>query len=401
MAAPSARRAMSIAASRPSATAVTVRSSPPAAQSPPAQTPGRPVRPGPVTAILPPSTASSPGSVAEPLADRGQHLVGSQREGLGRRARRRCRRTRPRPPRRCRRSATGAAPQRMRTPARPRAPARSRWRSSAPARGDRRSSPPRRRASWPARRRRSRSCRRRSPRPGGRPAARRGPRAWRSSAMKSTAGRTPVPCSPPSASSARTPPRPIPRNTASKSARSSSSVTSRPSRTPVRSSMPPMPSSQSSSAWAKPSDRLVGGDAELVEPAALRPGVDQHHLVPEHRQPVRAGEPGRAGADHRDPPAGRRGARGTDARPSPSARRWRSAAAGRSRPAAPRPPRARRPPRRASRSGRPARTCRRGCSAPRMVRAAASVAPVAISRMNSGMSIEVGQAVTQGASWQK
>ena len=38
---------------------------------------------------------------------------------------------------------------------------------------------------------------------------------------------------------------------------------------------------------------------------------------------------------------------------------------------------------------------------PRMVRAAASVAPVAISRMNSGMSIEVGQAVTQGASWQK
>jgi hypothetical protein len=35
------------------------------------------------------------------------------------------------------------------------------------------------------------------------------------------------------------------------------------------------------------------------------------------------------------------------------------------------------------------------------VRAAASGVPVAICRMNSGMSIEVGQAVMQGASWQK
>ena len=34
----------------------------------------------------------------------------------------------------------------------------------------------------------------------------------------------------------------------------------------------------------------------------------------------------------------------------------------------------------------------------RMVRAAASGTPVEISRMNSGMSMEVGQAVTQGAS---
>ena len=33
-----------------------------------------------------------------------------------------------------------------------------------------------------------------------------------------------------------------------------------------------------------------------------------------------------------------------------------------------------------------------------MVRAAASGTPLAISRMKSGMSIEVGQAVTQGAS---
>jgi hypothetical protein len=42
---------MSSAASRPSATAVTVRSLPPAAQSPPAQTPGSELRPAPVTAI--------------------------------------------------------------------------------------------------------------------------------------------------------------------------------------------------------------------------------------------------------------------------------------------------------------------------------------------------------------
>jgi len=37
----------------------------------------------------------------------------------------------------------------------------------------------------------------------------------------------------------------------------------------------------------------------------------------------------------------------------------------------------------------------------RIVIAAASGVPVAIWRMNSGMSMLVGQAVTQGASWQK
>jgi hypothetical protein len=37
----------------------------------------------------------------------------------------------------------------------------------------------------------------------------------------------------------------------------------------------------------------------------------------------------------------------------------------------------------------------------KIVRAAASGVPVAIWRMNSGMSIAVGQAVMQGASWQK
>jgi hypothetical protein len=36
-----------------------------------------------------------------------------------------------------------------------------------------------------------------------------------------------------------------------------------------------------------------------------------------------------------------------------------------------------------------------------IVVAAASGVPVAIWRMNSGMSIDVGQAVMQGASWQK
>jgi hypothetical protein len=39
--------------------------------------------------------------------------------------------------------------------------------------------------------------------------------------------------------------------------------------------------------------------------------------------------------------------------------------------------------------------------ASKIVRAAASGVPVAIWRMKSGMSIAVGQAVTQGASWQK
>ena len=73
---------MSMAASRPSATAVTVRSSPPEAQSPPAQTRGRLVRPGPVTAILPPSTASASGGL-EGLADGGQDLVGGHLEALG------------------------------------------------------------------------------------------------------------------------------------------------------------------------------------------------------------------------------------------------------------------------------------------------------------------------------
>ena len=37
----------------------------------------------------------------------------------------------------------------------------------------------------------------------------------------------------------------------------------------------------------------------------------------------------------------------------------------------------------------------------RMVSAAARVFPVAICRMNIGMSMAVGQAVMQGASWQK
>ena len=257
---------MSIAASRPSATAVTVRSSPPVAQSPPAQTRGRPVRPGPVTAILPPSTASASGHRAEALADRGQHLVGRQPEGLrARRAvrvgcrRRSCRRGRGRHRGGVAEDAHAGAGREFLLVARSR--------PSGRGRGGRRSSPPRRRASWPARRRRSRSCRRRSPPRGGRPAARQvrrlpqlGDEVDRRAHLRAAARPPP---------SARTPPRPMPRKTASKSARSSSSVTSRPEA---------LPRPQRDAADAEqPVDlglgeavhRLVGGDAELVEPAAL------------------------------------------------------------------------------------------------------------------------------------
>ena len=52
------------AASRPSATAVTVRSSPPVAQSPPAQTFAIEVRPSASTSILPPASVTPSPSVA-------------------------------------------------------------------------------------------------------------------------------------------------------------------------------------------------------------------------------------------------------------------------------------------------------------------------------------------------
>ena len=133
-----------------------------------------------------------------------------------------------------------------------------------------------------------------------------------------------------------------------------------------------------------------------LSPPPLARAVHQRDVVPEHRQPVGAGEAGGAGADHGDAPAGRRGAGEGVAALRPSACRWRSAAAGRSRPGGPRRPRARRPPRRASRSGRPARTCRRGCSGRGSCAPPPRATPVAISRMNSGMSIEVGQAVDAG-----
>ena len=46
--------------------------------------------------------------------------------------------------------------------------------------------------------------------------------------------------------------------------------------------------------------RLVGGDPVLVEASRLRPPVEHHHVIPERRQPVGAGEPGGPRADHRD-----------------------------------------------------------------------------------------------------
>jgi len=51
-------------------------------------------------------------------------------------------------------------------------------------------------------------------------------------------------------------------------------------------------------------DGLVGRDAVLVEAAELRPGVEQHHVVPTPRQPVRAGQARRSAADDGDALAG-------------------------------------------------------------------------------------------------
>ena len=97
--------------------------------------------------------------------------------------------------------------------------------------------------------------------------------AWRSSAMKSTAGRTPA-LAAPSASSARTPPRPMPRNTASKSARS---VVER-HVAPEPHAGPELDAADAEQpvdlGLGEAVHRLVGGDAELVEPAALgRPSI--------------------------------------------------------------------------------------------------------------------------------
>jgi hypothetical protein len=73
--------------------------------------------------------------------------------------------------------------------------------------------------------------------------------------MKSTAFITPDSCSP-SIASVRTPVRPVATNTASCRSRSASSVTSRPSATPVCNAMPPTDSSHSTSRCAKSSTVL-------------------------------------------------------------------------------------------------------------------------------------------------
>src|SRR3546814_90630 len=58
-------------------------------------------------------------------------------------------------------------------------------------------------------------------------------------------------------------------------------------------------------------DRLVGGDAVLVEAAGLFPPVDQIDVMTMQRQAVSAGEAGGAGTDHRHAPA-RRGRAGEE-----------------------------------------------------------------------------------------
>ena len=126
--------------------------------------------------------------------------------------------------------------------------------------------------------------------------------------MNSTASRRPATCGS-ATPSALTPARPRPRNTASNSPSRPSSVTSRPRRWPVRTSMPPIDSSHVDLPLREVAGRLVGGEAVFVQAAELRAGLEQHDGVAAPRQAVRAGQPGRSGADHRDAPAALRGAR--------------------------------------------------------------------------------------------
>ena len=111
--------------------------------------------------------------------------------------------------------------------------------------------------------------------------------------------------------------------------------------------------------------RLVGGDAVFVQPAGLGPRVVEHHVMPVHRQPVRAGQSRRPRPHHRHPLARRRRAGegmhalrhqrvGGKALQPPDLHRLalgRLAHAGLFA--------------QLSRSGRPGRTCRPGCSGPR------------------------------------
>ena len=221
--------------------------------------------------------------------------------------------------------------------------------------------------------------------------------AWRSSAMNSTAGRTPVRLRPLRRERVD-PAEPDPEEHRVVPGRQLRQRHVAPERPPVLDRDPADPEQPVELGLREALDRLVGRDPELVEPAAL--------LAARPSAPRRA-RASPADARRRAPPARRRPpppacrspprAR-TDARPGHQRVGGDSAAAARSPPACPPPPRARRPPRTASRSGRPARTCRRGCSARGWCAPPPPARPPAIWRMNSGMSIEVGQAVTQGAS---
>ena len=215
--------------------------------------------------------------------------------------------------------------------------------------------------------------------------------------MNSTALSTP-PASSPSARSALTPPSPMPRNTASYMRGQIGKLDVAAERAAVLDRDAADRGDVVDLGLREVVGALVGGDAVFVEAAGLGPRLEDRHVMAVARKPVRGGEAGRAGADHGDLLAGRRGALVELLVLLPWRCRWRSAAAGRSAPACPRPPRARRPPRTASRSGRRGRTCRRGCSGRRWSLPSRSDCRSTISRMNSGMSIEVGHAFMHGAS---
>ena len=70
--------------------------------------------------------------------------------------------------------------------------------------------------------------------------------------------------------------------------------------------MPPIAENERGLAGGEIVRRLVGGDAVFVEPGRLRPRLEDDRPRGRDRQRVRAGEPGRSGADDRDALARRR-----------------------------------------------------------------------------------------------
>ena len=96
-----------------------------------------------------------------------------------------------------------------------------------------------------------------------------------------------------------TPARPRPRKTASKSRTSASRKMSRP-RQWQRLHLDAADGQQPVDLLLRKAVHgLVGRQAVFVQPTELGLVVVERHGVAEHRQPVRAGQPGRAGADHR------------------------------------------------------------------------------------------------------